>query len=265
MNLNITKETITPKKAMEWLKRNVNNRPLREKHCNRLSEAMKAKEWQLNGETIKFNGNGDLIDGQHRLKAIVIAGTPIESYIVRKLPHEAFDTIDTGAPRAVGDTFARMGEKYYSHLATAIRNAYHFSEQRSTWGGSAPMPRNSEAVAYLAKNPGIRLSVEFVAQAGAGALMSVGMAAALHYLMGCKNRKKADEFWTGVLGGEGLRKGMPAYELRRRLISHRTTSVKLTRAEVPALSIKAWNAFIDGTEVKALRMTDGEDFPAIKG
>lgn len=59
------KETITPKKAMEWLQRNVANRPMSHKRVLGYAQAILAGAWKVNGDCIRFNGNGDLIDGGH--------------------------------------------------------------------------------------------------------------------------------------------------------------------------------------------------------
>jgi hypothetical protein len=81
--VNISKETVTPKKAMEWLKRNIANRPLSPVTVNNYARAMSDRAWKLNGDCVRFNGNGDLVDGQHRLTACVKSGQSFETYIVR--------------------------------------------------------------------------------------------------------------------------------------------------------------------------------------
>lgn len=263
--MNVTKETITPKKAMEWLKRNVNNRPLRNGYVTRLCDAMSAGEWQLNGETVKFNGNGDLIDGQHRLNACVSSGKPFESYVVRGLEHSAFDTIDTGAPRQVRDTLARCGEKYYSHLSSAIRCAYWLEQGVAPFGGARTI-RNTQAVQYLTDNPQLRESTEFAATSGIQELLSISTCAGLHYL-GAKAHgfSVASDFWTSVSTGEALKKNMPAFELRSLLIKSKTSSMSYSRLTTLAHCIKAWNAFHAGTAIKCLKWdSEREEFPTIQ-
>lgn len=259
--MNVTKETITPKKAMEWLKRNVNNRPFRKGYSERIAADIAAKRYELNGETIKFNGNGDLVDGQHRLHAVIIAGLPIETYVVRGVPHEAFDTIDTGTPRVTSDALARSGEQNYRQLACALRIAWQISSGKNGDTGSI---KNHEAMEFLAANPELRNSVSLCRSNEVRALMSDGVAAGLHYLMSRKDAAKSDEFWRAVASGEGLKKTMPAYELRQRLIENRGSKAKLKRFYVVALAIKAWNAFRANKAVKFLRWSEDEAFPTIE-
>src|SRR4051812_39659069 len=91
---------IAPKLASEWLRTMVANRPLSQIKAVEYGLAMERGDWVLNGETIKFNDKGNLIDGQHRLQACVLAGKPFQTYVVRGIADDrAFATIDTGKLR----------------------------------------------------------------------------------------------------------------------------------------------------------------------
>ena len=72
-------ETITPKLAEKWMEANKNNRPLRRSLVGRYAGAIRRGQWELNGESIKFDEDGVLFDGQHRLAAVVEANKPIKS------------------------------------------------------------------------------------------------------------------------------------------------------------------------------------------
>jgi len=79
-------ETITPKKAREYLLANKDNyRKLSRHKVNQYAEDMKAGRWQMNGQGIAFGKNQILKDGQHRLAAIVQAGVPVEMTVNRDL------------------------------------------------------------------------------------------------------------------------------------------------------------------------------------
>lgn len=260
--MNVSKETITPKKAMEWLKKNVHNRPLGQRHISRLASAMTAGQWKLNGETIKFNGNGDLIDGQHRLNACVKSGVSFDAYIVRGLDHGSFDTIDQGKARTAGDVLARRGEKSYCTLSAAVRIVHIIGLNTGGFDKSTSI-RADEVVACLEANPGLRESCEFVLQFQKPVVQQ-SVTVALHYLFSQKDKARADAFWIRVLGGEGLTGGMPEYRLRERFITNRTAAAKLPTADILGLSIKAWNFAKEGKSVKSLGYRSDEAFPAIQ-
>lgn len=82
--ITIKLEKITPKIAGEYLFQNKSNyRPLKRSVVNRYAEDMKAGRWETNGETIAFDENGVLKNGQHRLAAIVKSGVTVEMVVVR--------------------------------------------------------------------------------------------------------------------------------------------------------------------------------------
>jgi len=80
-------EKITPEKAKEYLKKNVNNprgtNSLNLGTVRALADAMSAGLWELNGEAIEFDSNGFLKNGQHRLAAIIKSGKTIETVVIR--------------------------------------------------------------------------------------------------------------------------------------------------------------------------------------
>ena len=77
-------EHITPAIAREYLKKNTNNyRKLSRATMRSYAEDIKNGRWELNGETIVFDENGELKNGQHRLSGIVLANKPADILVVR--------------------------------------------------------------------------------------------------------------------------------------------------------------------------------------
>jgi hypothetical protein len=264
--VNVSKETITPKKAMEWLKRNVQNRPLSQSLVNHYGKAMAVGEWKLNGDTIRFNGNGDLIDGQHRLTACVHSGKSFESYVIRGLAHDAFDTIDQGRKRTIGDVFARQGYKHYITLASAVRWLWVYENiQAGKPNVFRETIRADQANDVLEKHPALHAAVEKARRFGGGKqkLIHHGALAFLIYYTGQKDEARADEFWSAVVESAGLKRESPAYLLNKRLIANLGSVAKLNGETITALAIKAWNAFRTNKPCGTLKWSDGEEFPKI--
>src|SRR5438128_2685113 len=99
--LTVEVEEITPAQAKQVLanKNTTNYRPLDERAAKAYSAVMARGEWVLNGEAIKFNGNEDLLDGQTRLRACVIANKPFKTLVIRGL--ETDESMDSGRPRTI--------------------------------------------------------------------------------------------------------------------------------------------------------------------
>lgn len=118
--LRATIEIVTVAMAKEWLGVNVINRKIKGRHTLRLASALTKDEFEINGDTIRFNINGELIDGQNRLMAIIESGVPLQCIVVRGLPLTAQSTIDHGVPRSTADSLHMSGIKHCTRLAGAI-------------------------------------------------------------------------------------------------------------------------------------------------
>jgi hypothetical protein len=78
-------ELVTPEKAAEYLQKNKVNRDIRKAHVAEIADLISREKWQLNHQGIAFNKNGDLLDGQHRLLAIIKSGKTVPLRITRNL------------------------------------------------------------------------------------------------------------------------------------------------------------------------------------
>ena len=74
---------ITPQIAEEMLKKNPMNRRVKDFVISEYSRVMKAGLWKENtGEAIKFASDGTLLDGQHRLTALIKANVSLYFLII---------------------------------------------------------------------------------------------------------------------------------------------------------------------------------------
>lgn len=101
--MQITTETITPEIAAEYLKHNTNNRNIRTSHVEYLSNAIKRGEWVLSHQGIAFDESGILVDGQHRLHAIIKSGIPVQVLVSRNVSDNVFKVTDKQVTRTYGD------------------------------------------------------------------------------------------------------------------------------------------------------------------
>ena len=254
-------ERITPPMAKEWLKKNERNRPLRRTIVSSYADAMRSREWKLNYDPIRFNGDGGLIDGQHRLAAVVESGVSINSLVVRGMSDETFSTFDQGLRRTVSDIMALSGEQYYAALGSALRWMWLIKS------GKKGRIRAVLAEKILADNPGLRESLKFVVQEGFNALWSAGTAATLYYLMSQKDKKLATDFFHRLGSGEDLKKGEPLWHLRNSLLRNRNKfgATRFTQDSLVTFCIRAWNSYRTGEFPKQRhRIVKGEPRPEIE-
>jgi hypothetical protein len=113
--------SLTPDLALQLLKINTSNRPLKARSVSVLAKAIKRGEWSFNGDAIRVSRSGRLLDGQHRCQAVVEAGIAVMTLLVTGLEDDVFSTIDRGFGRTTGDIMSIKGESNYIELASISR------------------------------------------------------------------------------------------------------------------------------------------------
>jgi hypothetical protein len=231
---------------------------------------MKQKRWVNNGQSIIFGKPSDnLLNGQHRLKAIVQSGVTVECTVTWGVEDSAFDTIDDGSQRSLGDVFAIKGEGNPKLLGSGVRFLWVYATGQIATrdlrkGKIATKPLLEQT---LERHPGLRQSTKFYAMLKArpgGLLISAGMAIGLHYLFALVDEKKADEFFNVLQSGVGLTEGHPILLLRARLISgKKEASMNLTSLAIYFFTVTTWNAFVSDQPLKRLAFVQDAPPPEI--
>jgi hypothetical protein len=85
------------------LERNTGNRKIRLSRVFEYAEAMKKGQWAITHQGIAISRSGILLDGQHRLLAVIRSGVTVPMQVTMNVPDESFPTIDCGTPRGAHD------------------------------------------------------------------------------------------------------------------------------------------------------------------
>lgn len=80
---------------------------------------MENGNWMKNGEPIMFDINGNLINGQHRIMAIIKSGTEQWFVIVEELDPSVASTIDIGRKRSI-EQYLKWADKGYKTGSTGV-------------------------------------------------------------------------------------------------------------------------------------------------
>ncbi len=135
---------LTPKLAKYFL---TNNAPFQRKINKRKVDHYKREiqnnNWQLNGDNISFDKDGNMINGQHRCEAVVLADKSIYTVVILGLDSESFKTMDQGFNRSNGSLFNMQGVKYASNLPTMLKIIYD-NKKTGMINSKAPTPSFSE-------------------------------------------------------------------------------------------------------------------------
>lgn len=265
-DISIEVETISPDVAAELLEANRHNRHMRPPRVIQLADVMQRGEWVLNGETIKIAVDGTLLDGQHRLQAVVDSGVTIETLVMRGMPPEVQDTVDTGRRRRLADILAIEGQTDSHALGASLSMLHRFRTGKRIDYSHASAPSPQQALELLEREPQIRDSVREARRVIKHTRGPVGVFAALHCLFIEVDKEATDDFFERLADGSGLAKGDPLLHLRNQLQRPgQERHYSQSPYTVAALMIKAFNLRRAGRSVDLLAFKKTEKFPQIEG
>ncbi len=132
--------TVTPEMARQWLTQNRFNRAQRPDLVADYVRQIREGRWRRTHQGIAFSENGTLIDGQHRLFAIVEAGIPVPMLVFINESLENHLAIDGGKRRTALDVVRleiRSNSIKAKHISTVramiagvfCKNQNHLSSQ----------------------------------------------------------------------------------------------------------------------------------------
>ena len=265
-------QKINPQRASEMLAANTSNRPLSKATVRSFAEAMRRGDWLITHQGIAFDTRGVLVDGQHRLAAIVEADLPVELTVFNDVEPDTFDVLDTGKRRNAADVLAIEGEKSTTLLAAMVHTVWQYEDRPdASWSGGNAAVTNHQIVQTVAQNPKLRDFVPVADRIAAETGMIKSAAGAAAYVVEQANKaKKAQlaDWYEGIVEGAGLSKNDPRLLFRKTMFAMARKQAGVvqrrrdTREHV-ALYLKAFNAWATGETLTQLRYTAREPVPAI--
>jgi hypothetical protein len=258
----VSMEVITPDYAELLLQGNENNRRVSEEVVKKYARDIASGDWKVNGDAIRIAKSGQVLDGQHRLFAVIKAKRPMTSLIVRNLDPEVQTTIDTGKPRRLTDVLAMRGEKYHSTLASAARLVLVFDVEKKLAVSPGFTPSHSELLEVIDANPQLSVSAQKGTFWAREVSIPATTAAGLHFIFGRIDAEQADLFFTRLATGAELDADSPILSLRRWLELNTRKRTKMPSWITAAVTIKAWNAWRQNRPMKLMKFnTANEPFP----
>lgn len=265
-------ELITPEKASQLVSQNsFKNRPVNWRHVDLLAHFMRKGKFKLNGETIKLDIEGNVIDGQHRLLAIIRSNTPQAVAVARNLDPEVFDTIDKGRKRTDANILSIKDEKNTVTLSAALSivRAYEIKGAaafvKSHGFGEKTAEVAEPIIETLAKHSRIRESVRFTASHSKNLVFRPqALVSAAHYLFSNVSRDKTDSFFDQIINLNFPSENAPAKALVKAYHSREIVAkMKLSLRYRAGLWFKAFNAHVEDRNIALLRFREDEVFPEL--
>ena len=211
---------MTPELASHYLSNNPSNRPMSKSRVEVFAGMMASGQWLLNGETIVISQTGKLLDGQHRLSAVMKYNGPVLMLVATGAPDAAFATIDIGAKRSAGQICAMNGIQS-SHIVASAAGVLFRLLHNLTPTTTVPPPYILEVIARYPELSQWSLK----ARACRGVISSSALLAMLVYLDAIARRPDLAELLAdGLKTGEKLERGNPVLTLRNRALAMRGNS-----------------------------------------
>ena len=216
LGLRVSLVEITPKLADLWWKTKNKNRSLHLAQLNKVKRALEHDRWEINGETIIFDAHGRLIEGQHRLKAVLDTNKSLWTLIVVGIDQDRFKTMGQGSKRSAGDILSIRGEKDARNLAAALRWVWRYEHKQMM--NAHPLVTDDELADTIETHQEIVNSIPYGRDVKPHGILAPGMVTALHYLCSRVDSGQANAFFRRLGKGEELDAGHPILVLRNTLM-----------------------------------------------
>jgi hypothetical protein len=258
--------------AKEWLATGLNFRKASPTHVANISEDIVLGRWKENGDTIKFDKEGRLIDGQHRLLAIVKSGIAsdvgVRCCVVGGLEPEVVRAVDgSRRERTMPQLLAYEREKNYVKLASSLKDITAHMQGALDHPGSGVT--RAAQMEVLEDNPQIRELVQFACEIHGkcnGIVRPRSVALVCYEADSHGELDRGKRFWEEfVTSGPLDREGEPVCALYSKLLKNHTAKLRMSLLQVTAVVIVAFNKWIAGSRCISLRWRQygdtREEFP----
>lgn len=257
---------IDPAFAAELMKhKHPNQRGVRARHVEALARDMGDGRWRSTMDPLRLDEELRVIDGQHRLLAIIKSGTTQKFLVAILNDPEAFYAIDQGIVRSLNDIRTTLGKKVISRTISGAILLEHrgFSASRQQ-----KLLSKEDTDRVLDAFPFMDEVVELYRVGKKAKIYGVGsMAAAIAAMR--VNKPEAMKFFSSVFSLTSLIDGVEspqAYVLYLFLQSSRQEGAGRTTGEHYILeaaykSLRAWNAYRKNEVLHRLQYSPGEKMP----
>jgi hypothetical protein len=267
--LEFKKELITPSRAKELLEANINNRRVKDPVVLRYAQDILAGRWKEDtGEVIKISKSGIVLDGQHRLYAIVKANIPIFFHVAYGVEDLVVDVLDTGSVRNASDVFKLNKIPYDSSIPSIMQTYYlikngHFASRQKFMRLT-----NAELLKKYYENEILWQDICKKSHSwyiNFAKILTKSFIGGFYSVFKEINPELAEKFMDELCTGINV-SNETMLLLRNKLMHDKMSQKKITPTLKMIYMIKTWNCYVRGIELKKLSFdSDRESYPKILG
>jgi hypothetical protein len=263
---------VTPNMAQGWLNNSeIKNRRILLSRVYYYADQMARGQWKLTGQGISFDDDNNIIDGQHRLMAVVKSDTTVPFLIISGVNKNTFAAYDDGKTRGGADALYLSGDiKNSSQVAAGIAAYLQYKYSLRMTGGSSIMARASkqDIIDEYEKTPELHQEINNMSSSCYKKMRMFPrskLSAIILYLI--KQRHHSIEtvrnFFYEVHGI------YPDTNITTKTLRETIIRAELIKRPYPAkvkeiYLHKSWNNWIEGRELKLLKIIDNETKQKLK-
>jgi hypothetical protein len=272
--MNTKQVLMTPEWAQSLLALNTNNRPTNARRVAELTKAINDGQWLLSHQGIALGSNGVLLDGQHRLHAIVLSGKAVPILLSHDCDPSIFRVVDTGQKRSAGQVLAIESVRNAHTVAATCRILMACeSFPHQLWTSHNVSYTNADIHGWFlpradaiqdAVSQGVCLYWKF------SLVKATGLSAFIYLASSAGWEGEAlDRFLAQLCDGVDLKECSPVFSFRRALINGNSGQIsangtKSSQALVASL-ITIFNAWVQKKNVKVFRVPSFPPMPVVIG
>lgn len=233
---------------------------------NMYAKDMEEGKWMFCGDCIRFDKNGKLIDGQHRLRAIIKSKKPQKFVVIEGLEVNSALVMDIGHKRSIEDYLKKQADAYEKGATAIVKQVMTFKKEDKCIGHSAGNidARNTKVVELYSQdedwyNKAAKYSKE-VSKDSARILKPTEVGAIYYYLIRVLNvdKDKVEDFFFRLCNAK--RNDKTIYNTT---ITNLGDKEYIKRSGVKRTDeyIECWNAMLHNCTVKRQHYSDWFENP----
>ena len=258
-NIEVSIISFSPEQARKILNSiNIGNRKISESRVNEYKKDMEAGNWRFNGDAIRIDENGILIDGQHRMQTVVTSGMDCEFLVIKGIRSDSKHTIDTGKGRTGGDALSiQAGVPFLmSHMISGALSL--FEKYKSSGfcisGGGIKLSTSQILKSYDNRKDLINYSISVMDESmpKKGLLLPKSYVLFLLMVFSEIDRVDAKNYMNKIITGAEVTNGSVELHVRNIMLDVKMGNSKMNRKILINSILKCWNTIRRGSNIKLI-------------
>jgi hypothetical protein len=259
------KMLITPSIAKELLESNVCNRRVNRHIVSQYANDMSTGQWKIDtAECIKISKTKIILDGQHRLLAIIKSNIPVFFHIAFDVEDNVFDVLDTGKIRNSTDIFKIKGIQKENTIPSIIITYNQIVINKYYVLQGNEKNTSQQLLKQYYENPEFWQNVARISHnyyLSFAKIIIPSIIGGFYAYFVKSDKDLADSFFSQLCTGSNITNNTILL-LRNKLIQDKVSVKKMQKLTKIIFIIKTWNAFVINKELKCLKFdADIEQVP----